>query len=236
MRALSAALRLLYPRVCPFCGDAIPLGQRVCPKCTLQSHRISDTINHKGVLEAQGETLPYTEGAIAPFWYEGPVRRAITAYKFSARLGAAEVLAAHMADTCRAVLPLEEIEGVVCVPGRPRQRRERGFGHSELLAQHLARELGLPFFKGALVKLFDTPYQHRMGLPARRENLLGAFEVADRAAVRGKTLLLCDDIVTTGGTAAECAKMLRVRGCERVYFCAAAAAGKERNREANGKL
>ena len=43
-------------------------------------------------------------------------------------------------------------------------------------------------------------------------------------------------IVTTGGTAAECAKMLRVRGCERVYFCAAAAAGKERNREANGKL
>ena len=236
MRAARALLRLLYPRVCPFCGDVIPLDQRVCQKCGLQTPRISATINREGVLASQGQTLPYVERDVAPFRYEGAVKKAITAYKFSGRLGAAEVLAAHMAATCRECLPLAEIDGVVCVPSRPRQQRQRGFGHAQLLAQNLARELDKPYLKGALQKLFDTPYQHDLGRAGRRENLLGVFEVADRAAVQDKTILLCDDVLTTGATAAECAKMLRVRGCKQVYFCAAAAAVKEREREANGKL
>ena len=80
--------------------------------------------------------------------------------------------------------------------------------------------------------MYQTDKQHSLNKFRRAANVLGAYEVIDKALVKDKTVLLIDDILTTGFTADECAKMLRVRGCKRVYLCTAAFAGKKEEKTA----
>jgi ComF family protein len=111
---------------------------------------------------------------------------------------------------------------LVPVPLHPRRLRARGFNQSELLARELARRAGRPLVCGALVRRADTPPQ--TGLPAarRRANLRDAFAVRRRGAVAGRTVVLVDDVLTTGSTARACARALRQAGVSEVRLLTAA--------------
>ncbi|WP_105204888.1 ComF family protein [Neobittarella massiliensis] len=196
----------------------------ICPDCDLQKSRLSDTINQRGIFAYFGRTLPYVEKDVAPFIYRGEVQRALGRYKFSGRAGSGRALAVYMAACARAHLPLGDIAAVTAVPMSPQKRRQKGYDHAAVLARQLASQLGLPFWGDLLKKIYPTAAQHTLPKLARSANLLGAFEVKDPQRVRGRAVLLVDDILTTGATAGECAKMLRVRGCRQVYLCCAAAA------------
>jgi ComF family protein len=100
--------------------------------------------------------------------------------------------------------------------------RKRGFNQSELLAEELGRRAGLAAAASALVRRTDTPPQTGLSAAARRANVRGAFAVRRRGLVAGRTVVLVDDVLTTGATASACARALTQAGAREVRLLTAA--------------
>jgi ComF family protein len=128
-----------------------------------------------------------------------------------------------------AMLALPPVRGVlagasvlVAVPLHPRRKRTRGFNQSELLAQELGRRAGLATAARALVRRTDTPPQTGLSAAARRANVKGAFAVRGHGQIAGRTVVLVDDVLTTGATATACARALTQAGAREVRLLTAA--------------
>ncbi len=110
----------------------------------------------------------------------------------------------------------EGADALVAVPLHPSRRRERGFNQARLLARDLARLRGLDVLDGCLVKVRNAPPQAGLRAAAREKNVVRAYAVRHPARVRGRTLILIDDVTTTGATIRECARALRQAGAKEV--------------------
>jgi len=157
--------------------------------------------------------------------YTGKLRQLVLRLKF----GGEEQLGVRLGELLAGTwdsMPGERAPGeilVVPVPLHASRRRERGFNQSELLAAGLVRALarrknGIAphVVKGCLRRLRATPPQTGLSVAARRENLRGAFAVPDPAVIEGRTLVLIDDVMTTGATLSACARVLHRAGAARV--------------------
>jgi ComF family protein len=228
---LSALSEFLFPEKCPAC-DAItggrlgmcescaaslyPLGG-ACPRCALPQEGV-------GVICRRCVKLPPPfSRVIAPWRFGGEVAIALRRLKFGGPAGAGRLeLARPLASLLRAAWPPEG-DVVVPVPLHPRRLRRRGFGQAQVLAE-AARALfgGPPVDATALIRVRSTDEQARLKRPARRANVAGAFVAAPR--VGGRQVVLCGDMVTTGATAAACARALRAAGATDVTVVALARA------------
>ena len=108
------------------------------------------------------------------------------------------------------------IDCMVPVPLSTQRFKKRGYNQSQFLAKFVAKELGLPM-RGCLKKIRETPKQSTLNASARRENLKGAFAPRKNCPAAGKTVLLVDDVLTTGSTMDECARVLRKNGAKAIY-------------------
>ncbi len=176
---------------------------------------------------------PAFDKAVSYAAYEGELRALIQLLKFDRMVGIAGLLGARMAET---ILQLEGIAGddvmVVAVPLFGGRERQRGYNQSRLLADKaLARLRKLrPGWKlvpahGALVRVRQTAAQFELSKTERRKNLRGAFEVTGE--IRGREVLVIDDIMTSGATARECARVLKAAGASRVWVATLARAQKQ---------
>jgi ComF family protein len=156
------------------------------------------------------------EIARAPLLYEGPVRSALHRLKFSGWRAVAEALASAMA-----VVSEFEADAVTWVPLSPARRARRGFDQARALAVTVAARLELPAVP-LLTRTADTPPQARRSAAERRRAMRGAFRPSGRSPP--PNVLLVDDVLTTGATAAECAAVLRSAGAARVGLLTAARA------------
>lgn len=109
------------------------------------------------------------------------------------------------------------------------QIAERSYNQSELLAEELSKILEIPI-KNALVKLFDVKTQHDMAIMQRKGNVHGVYDVKNGFDVKGKTVLLVDDIMTTGETLNNCALIMKIRGAEKVCCITAALTAKKKKK------
>jgi ComF family protein len=168
---------------------------------------------------------PAFDGARSFGLYTGKLRQAVLRLKFGGddRLGIR--LGERLAPTWEALPQGGEFGAplIVPVPLHPSRRRERGFNQSELLAAGLVRALkrqsggALPrVAKACLHRKRATPPQTGLSVAARRENLRGAFEVAKPEEVRGRAVVLVDDVMTTGATLSACARALKRAGAMQV--------------------
>jgi ComF family protein len=228
---LAALSEVLFPEKCPAC-DAItggrlgmcescaaslyPLGG-ACPRCALPQEGV-------GVICRRCVKLPPPFArAVAPWRYGGELAIALRRLKFGGPAGAGRLeLARPLASLLRSAWPPEG-DVVVPVPLHPRRLRTRGFGQAQVLAE-AARALfgGPPIDATALVRVRATEEQARLKRVARRTNVVGAFAAALR--VNGRRVVLVDDVVTTGATAAACARALRAAGATDVTVVALARA------------
>ena len=215
--------RLLFPHRCLACGTP---GAPVCAGCLREVGVVTPPVCERcgrpweePVVSCRDCPPRPVDAARAPFLYGGAVGRAIRGLKFSGWRALAPHLAGGMAASVEPAL-LDGVEAVCWVPLSARRRRRRGFDQAELLARGLGRRLSLPV-EGLLRRWRNTREQARRGGPERHAATRGAF-AARRGAPR--TLLLVDDVLTTGATAGACAAALRAAGARRVVLVTAARA------------
>lgn len=159
----------------------------------------------------------------APFVYTGPIKTGIIRMKFHNKPFVSRYLARKMAECVLAEYGEYRIDLVVCVPMRHIDIVKRGYNQSALLASQLAELLGLECDTAAIKKIKATKKQHELDAAERSVNLKNSFAASSRSAVAGKAVLLCDDVVTTGSTLNECARILLDAGASHVLcICAAA--------------
>jgi competence protein ComFC len=108
------------------------------------------------------------------------------------------------------------VDVMVPVPLHIRRLRERGFNQALLLVKELSKRAGIPYQERVLRKIKDTPVQITLKKRERSKNLKGAFQVQDQEAIKGKTVVLVDDVYTTGATVNECSRALLAAGAKQV--------------------
>lgn len=173
-------------------------------------------------------------GAVAAAPFEGVWREAVHALKYHGRQELAAFLGQFLVqrmlreEGLKRWLASQPVV-VIPVPLHPARQEERGFNQAELIARVVARELGLDFWPQGLERLRDTPSQTGLAVEERRSNLQGAFGVAAsrRRLLRGRGVLLVDDVLTTGSTCSECVRVLQEAGSGPVWV-ATVAAGRRR--------
>lgn len=215
-----------YPRRCAFCGKVVEPQQALCPACAAAAHRVMLPICpycgcHIRDCACEKHRSRFTAAFAAPFYYDGCVRDAIMRMKFRGEPEIAETLGREMGAFAERVFTGVQIDMVTFVPMTQLELRKRRYNQSELLARATAKELLLPC-GATLEKLFETRRQRTLNRLRRSGNVFGVFEVICPQTIEGKRILLCDDLLTTGATLNECAKMLRIRGAREVLCLTAA--------------
>jgi len=207
-------LDLLFPPKCPFCEKLLEKGELLCPDCQRELPWLTGAEGKRAV--------ELTGGCAAPLRYQGRVREAVHAYKFRGKSARGRLLGPLIAQSVRD--HALEADLVSWPPLSKKRRRERGYDQAELLARAVGKALALPVVRTLDKK--EVPAQSGLeGEARRRANVLGAYSAHDPEAFRGKTVLLVDDVVTTGATLSECAKILRLAGAREVVCAALARAG-----------
>lgn len=213
MKWFDRCLDLLYPPKCVFCDSVLqPEETFFCCACGEKLPMAED--------DRLVKTGTYFDRCVAPLLYHDMVRDSFLDYKFHDKSWRGAVYAALLAPYVQKEFPDAEI--IAWVPLSRRSQKDRGYDQSELVAKELSKCLDIPCEK-LLQKVHDTQQQSRLENPEeRRANVLGAYEVKQKAAVEGKTILLVDDVVTTGSTIEECSRVLLTAGAKAVH-CAALA-------------
>lgn len=211
---IGRILDFFYPPRCAFCRRLLRARGElwVCPSCLDTLPRLTK--------DEQRRDVKNTALVLAPLRYEGAVRESLLRYKFGGLTAYAAVYAEFLAKC----IDENEIscDSITWVPLSRRRLRQRGYDQARLLAEALAKRLGLPCER-LLVKRRHTRPQSGIGSREKRKaNAAGAYAAADPQLVQGKRVLLVDDIVTTGATLSSCAGVLAEAGCAAVYGAAAA--------------
>ena len=217
MEALKHIAKLLFPPRCVFCRK-ITDGEGTCAECRPK-------LPYCGSVTKK---IEFCDKCAAPFYYTDVVRASLLRFKFRGRRGYAPEYAAYVADEIG-----KELSGmfdvITWVPISEKRFRKRGYDQSRLIAEETAKILGVSAEK-LLTKIRDNPAQSSLGDRARRRaNVAGVYEAVSKEKVRGKRVLIIDDIVTTGATLSECARTLLMAGAESVV-CAAAASTPEKKK------
>lgn len=210
----------LFPDKCVLCGHVLEREETdLCRSCRV----------HAPQCPMSKIKYPYIDRWIALWYYEADVRQSLLRYKFHNRRSYA---AAYGRLLGMKLMEEDDLafDVLTWIPVSKKRLRKRGYDQVALLAEKLGAELQvLPV--ATLKKIRHNRKQSQIaGIAQRRANVLGAYEVPDPTLVAGKRILLLDDIITTGATASECARVLLTAGATEVKFAAVAAANQKMNR------
>jgi len=221
----SAVLDALLPAVCPACRAP---GEGVCDVCrralVLRAadgcRRCGEPLGPDGRCHAEHRPLRGISQLLAPFRFVGTGGRLVRRFKLDGDAEAGRLLARAMADRLRAA-GLGQRAVLVPVPLHRARRRRRGFDQAAWLARRIARKLGHRDGEGVLARDRATLPQGDPRVLSRTANLRGAFVVRCPERVVGRTVVLVDDVFTTGATARACARLLRQAGARAVVVLVA---------------
>lgn len=202
-------LHLLYPTKCPVCGEIIGYMEDFCDKC-------------------KENLTPYTENFIidgaesftAAYTYDDKISPAIMLLKDGICGNAAFALGKALAEALERKGITDKSDLILPVPLHRTSRRRRGFNQSELIAHEICLRFETPLCSNILIKHKRTAEQKNLSRNERLVNLSGAFSVTRPELIRGKCILLVDDVCTTGSTLSEIARLLKENGAAEVH-CAA---------------
>ncbi len=210
-----------YPthRLCSDCDGALARVERACPVCGRQTIA-------EGVCLSCKSDLPKFDCGVSPFIYHGETALLINRLK-NGKPRLAYYFGEQMADCfCQRQDKCQVL--LVPVPITPTKLRERGYNQAERLAEVVSARLtahgfDVEFMADVLEKRRETASQKTKSFYERKENVAGAFFVHKRKACRDKTVVLVDDVMTTGATGSACAEKLKNAGAKRVIFLTATA-------------
>lgn len=206
-------IRLIFPPKCVLCNRILERDQQdLCPGCRKDAQRYPNKRTH----------FPHLAKVTGLWYYKDTVRLSILRYKFWGRIAYVRsygrLLARLLAEQNA------EFDILTWVPVSLPRLWKRGYDQSKLLARQLGKELGTVPVK-TLKKIRHTKAQSLSGdAPHRRANILGAYRCTCPEEIKGKRILLVDDILTTGATGSECARTLITAGAKQVSLAVLAVA------------
>ena len=215
---LHRLLNLLFPPKCILCRNILTKNEtHVCHSCRTNTQEFS----------IGKRKISFVAQWTGIWYYTDNVRSSILRFKFyNARSYAnayAQLLALRLQQE-----DMDDVDLLTWVPVSSSRKRKRGYDQCELLTKALSKELRCPC-ECTLEKTRNTPPQSGFQqASSRRANVLGAYRVLDSSLIRGKRILLIDDVVTTGSTASECAKTLMIGGAKNVTLATVAVADKNK--------
>src|SRR5947208_9588505 len=227
---------LVYPPTCVVCSAAVEPGEYLCPYCTAAAPRLTAPFCDRCSQPFEGAiTATFTcancthralhfQTAVAAYRSRGIVRKLLHEFKYGHQRHLKYPLAAWLAETLEDPrLSGRQFDVIIPVPLHSTRERERGFNQAALLAELLAGRTGLRLDE-SLERIRYTSTQTSHDRAERMRNLQDAFRLRKKANVRGLRVLLIDDVLTTGSTLSECARVLRSAGAISVHAATAARA------------
>lgn len=214
MKIMDLLAAWLFPDKCVLCARILEKEETdLCHRCRVHAPECPISKN----------SYPYLNKWVALWYYEDTVRESLLRYKFRGKRTYAQTYGRLLAMKLQRE-DLTDFDILTWIPISDRRRRKRGFDQVELIAYAVAEELGISAVP-TLCKLRDNAAQSGIvGQAERRANVLGVYRVREGEALKGKRVLLLDDIVTTGSTAGECARVLLSAGAKEVNLAVVAAA------------
>lgn len=225
-RAMWTGLDWLYPPHCGGCGKQI---SRWCQECQRETKLITGQVCHKcgcvcdsGLCSRCGNVNIDYEGLRSWAIYSGPLRKAVHQLKYNGDMSLGEILARPMIELLQSLNWLIDI--VVPVPMGNTRRSERGYNQAAMLAFPISLFLRRPYYPHALLKSRENLSQVGLNPSQRRANVRDVF-VGREKFVKGKSVLIVDDVVTTGATMEACANAVQRAQARSVYGITLARSG-----------
>lgn len=201
--SVCGVFEYLTENTCPRCGEPDIRGN--CPKCARNKYHFNKAVS----------ALRYTPG----------VRGLIHGLKYQQMRGIAEILAIQCVKFYHLTSPLNPPDLIIPVPLHKTRLRERGYNQSRLLAEAIAGQMNWNWSDQLMQRVRYTSSQTGLDMDGRQDNIRGAFRVTEAVDVAGKTILVVDDVFTTGSTVNEMAALLMSAGAKGVNVLTAARAG-----------
>ena len=234
--SLEAVVSLLYPPVCTNCGENVRAGEYLCNRCEAKAVRIvapfcrqcsepfEGAITSEFTCANCAHRTIYFDAAVSAYRGRGIVREIIHEFKYGRQIHLRHLVARWL----HAALEDERLRGnrfdvIVPVPLHVTRLRERGFNQASLLAALLSDQTSISSGP-VLERIRYTTTQTALDRSERIENLHNAFRLRKNTNVRGLRVLLIDDVLTTGSTLSECARVLKRAGALSVHAATAARA------------
>lgn len=227
MNILRKIKQFLWPEICPFCGKVYRAG--ICPSCQklLNDLKIQEPrclkcgkpirYYEKEYCHDCQNTQHYFEQGKSLWLHKSPVNQSIYQFKYHNQREFSKYYARALTDAYASDVKRWKPDVLIPIPLHARRRRKRGYNQAELLAKELSKYLKIPVDSKTVRRVRYTNPQKKMDHSKRKSNLKRAFSVKP-FPIRVKTVLLIDDIYTTGNTIDAVAVELKKKGVEKVYF------------------
>lgn len=211
-RILNSILSVVFPPFCILCGEALDEFRiKVCDACWDGLKKLPSFVIENKVY------TDYLDMLVAVYIFEEIFQRVIHMIKYSGFKSIAYELGYRAGKELRKVPQILECEVIIPVPLNPIKKRERGYNQCEILARGFSECVGIPVDAGFLVRRRYTVSQTNLGVEDRKRNVEDAFSVSrNKKALKGRRVILLDDVVTTGATLNYAARALKSAGVERV--------------------
>ena len=201
MRFFEYAFNLIYPNVCGMCGRLCQ--ESLCKKCEIKLNKIAK-------IKIDRYEDKYFTKHLSAFKYEGMIKQKLIDYKFNEKSYLYKSIAKFLLNSKKVCAFLESYDIIIPVPIHKYRRRERGYNQSALIARKLARSVeGLTYNDSILYKEKNIAPQSNKTKEQRKKDVIGVYSLRNQEKIKGKKILLLDDIYTTGSTVNECCRMLR---------------------------
>ena len=216
----------VYPRRCSLCGRVVALDEDFCEEC-LKAEMIKGELckrcgNPKKKCSCTNiNKMPEYKAIIAPYYYEKSIAAGANRFKDSGFPELSKAMGEKLSEQIEKYYGKIDFDCITFVPLTNKKLNKRGYNQAQLLCEEVSEHINIPSAQ-LLSKIRNTRQQKRIGASQRKVNLRGAFDLAEGADVDDKTILLIDDIKTTGSTLNECAFVLNAYGAKAVYaatFC-----------------
>lgn len=207
---LGALLDLVSPRRCILCGQTLaPSEQDLCVKCYMNLPRTGYHKAQHSFLETDYWGKIPIQRATAYFFYEEKNRAILFRSKYHSKPHVGEHLAQLMSKEILAESDFfQDIDTLVPIPLHPSRQGQRGYNQSHHIARGISNVTHIPLCENAVVRIINNESQTKLGYQQRKENVEGAFSCIHPELLRGKHILIVDDVITTGATTTACAQAI----------------------------
>ncbi len=226
MTTVTEIFDFFLPRFCPACKQKLAADEKyVCPECIDKIQRVS-SVRLQFEFNKKFAAKKFISGYTSLYLFEKDkeLQNIIHALKYNQKFLYGKFLGEKLGEIFRSLFEGWEIDIIMPVPLHHLKKAERGYNQSSFIAKGIGKSFRVNVRENILKRNRFTQSQTTMNISERKENVSGAFTIRHHEKIAKKNILLIDDIITTGSTINECAKVLLDNGAAKVYAASIAIA------------